>query len=266
MNKIKKGRSLKTKKEVFEMKRQRAEKTRLPVHHLRKAEFVWLGSHKCKHGHNYLEHWHCFLSEQPTVPDGRPYSMLSSISSGGEKIGFVDIETSNLDANWGIILTYCIKVRGSKKILHDQINKVDIRKYPDDQSDKRIVRHLIKDMLRFDRIVTHYGRRFDIPFTRTRALICGVPHPHFGSISNDDVWCIARKKLKLNSNRQGTVHRALFGKSSKSHLDMRYWVAAARGNKKALNHVLEHNRIDVIELEESWEVLKDFVGKTNCSI
>ncbi len=37
------------------MVKQRAQKARLPVHHLKKAEFVWLGSHKCQHGHNYLE-------------------------------------------------------------------------------------------------------------------------------------------------------------------------------------------------------------------
>jgi len=258
--------TFKNKEEVIKMKKTRAERARIPVHHLKKAEFVWLGSHKCKHGHNYLEHWSCFLQDKPTVPDGKHYTLLSSISSGGEKIGFLDIETSNLDANWGMILTYCIKVRGSKKIYYDQITKKDIKKFPDDKSDKRVVRHLIKDLKRYDRIVTHYGRKFDIPFILTRALICGIPFPHFGSISNDDVWCIARKKLKLNSNRQGTVHRALFGKSNKSHLDMKYWVAAARGNKKALNYVLKHNKIDVIELEESWEVLKDFVSKTNCSI
>jgi len=241
-------------------------KTRLPVHHLRKAEFVWLGAHKCKHGHNYLEHWNCFLQEKPTVPDGKQFSILSSISSGGERVGFLDIETSNLDANWGMILTYCIKDSRSGKILNGQITKTDINKFQDDKTDTRIVKQLVKEIKLFDRIVTHYGRRFDIPFIRTRALICGIQFPNFGSISNDDTWCIARKKLKLNSNRQGTVHTTLFGKSHKTHLNMKYWTAAARGNKKALNYVLKHNKIDVIELEESWNVLKDFVSKTNCSI
>lgn len=248
------------------MIKQRKEKARLPVHHLKKAEFVWLGSHKCKHGHNYLEHWNCFLQEKPKVPDGKGFSMLSSISSGGERIGFLDIETSNLDANFGFILTYCIKDSRSGKILYGQITRADIRRYADDKTDTRIVKQLVKDMQLFDRIVTHYGRRFDIPYIRTRALAVGVKFPHFGSISNDDTWCIARKKLKLNSNRQGTVHRALFGKSDKSFVDFRHWIAAARGNKRSLNYVLKHNKIDVIELEESWTILKDFVGKSNCSI
>jgi len=200
------------------------------------------------------------LQEKPTVPDGKRFSLLNSISSGGERVGFLDIETSNLDANWGMILTYCIKDSKTGKILSGQITKADIHKFQDDKTDT------VQELKLFDRIVTHYGRRFDIPFIRTRALICGIPFPAFGSISNDDTWVIARRKLKLNSNRQGTVHTTLFGKSHKTHLNMKYWTAAARGNKKALNYVLKHNKIDVIELEESWNVLKNFVSKTNCSI
>lgn len=229
----------------------RAQRVRLPVHHLKKAEFVWLGSHKCKHGHNYLEHYNCYLQEHPGVE---------------ERIGFLDIETSNLDANWGIILTYCIKDGQSNKIYQGVITKEDIKKYPADKTDKRIVKDLVRDVKRFDRIVTHYGRRFDIPYTRTRALIVGVEFPYFGSISNDDTWLTARRKLKLNSNRQDTVDRALFGKSNKTHLSPKYWIAAARGSKRALNYVLDHNKRDVIALERVWLKLRNFVSKTNCSI
>jgi len=245
---------------------KRAEQSRLPVHHLKKAEFVWLGSHKCKHRHYYLEHWNCFLQEKPKVPDGKQYSNLCSISSGGERVGFLDIETSNLDANFGIIYTYCIKDSRSSRIYYDLITKEDIDKYPADKTDKRVVQHLTQDFLLFDRIVTHYGRRFDIPFIRTRALVCGVDFPYFGSISNDDTWCIARRKLKLNSNRQDIIDRTLFGTTNKTRVEAKYWIAAQRGNKKALNYILDHNKRDVIALERVWNKLKDFVSKTNCSI
>ena len=221
------------------------------MHRLKKKEMIWLFNHRCRHGHRYIEHYACYLAENPQVE---------------EKIGFLDIETSNLDANWGIILSYCIKDRDSNKIYFEVINEKDIKKYPHDQTDKRIVAKIIKDLKQYDRIVTHYGRRFDIPYIRTRALIMEIPFPFFGSIQNDDTWVIARRKLKLNSNRLATIEKALLGEGTKTHLEPKYWIAGARGNKRALEYILDHNKRDVIALEKIWLKLKDFVSKTNCSI
>lgn len=223
----------------------------LPIHRLKKSELVWLATHKCRHGKPYITHYACFLAENPNMK---------------EKIGFLDIETTNLAANFGTILTYCIKKDGEDEILEGRITKQDVNKYPADQTDYRIVTKLIKDLSKFDRIVTHYGRRMDIPFIRTRALMMGIPFPHFGSISNDDTWLIARNKLKLNSNRLGTVEQALFGDTGKNRIEYKYWIAGSRGDKKALDYILDHNRRDVISLERVWYKLKDFVGKRNCSI
>lgn len=225
---------------------------KLPIHRLKKKEIIWLATHNCKaHAHSYLSHYNCFLRENPNLE---------------EKVGFLDIETSNLDANWGIMLSYCIKDKDSNRIYSSVITKRDIGKYNADQTDKRILTKLIKDLKRFDRIVTHYGRRFDIPYIRTRALIMKVPFPFFGSIQNDDTWVIARKKLKLNSNRLATIEKALLGKGTKTHLQPKYWIAGARGDKKALEYILDHNIKDVLALEKIWYKLRDFVSKTNCSI
>lgn len=227
------------------------EKTPIPIHRLKKAEIIWLFTHRCRHGHRYLDHYACYISEHPET---------------NEKIGFLDIETSNLDANWGIILSYCIKPRGSGNILSDVITKADIKRYNQDQTDKRLVKNLIEDILKFDRLVTHYGRKFDLPYIRTRALIMGIDFPHFGSIQNDDTWVIARRKLKLNSNRLETIDRAFNGESIKTHIQPKYWIAGARGDKRALKYILEHNEKDVIALEGIWLKLNKFVSKTNCSI
>ena len=246
------------------MNQKTESKVRLPIHHLSKRELVWLGTHKCRHGHSYLEHWHCFLDEKPRVPGGKGFSLLSSLTKTGEKIGFLDIETSNLDANFGIILTWAIKV--GKKIIHDQITAQDIKKYPSDKTDKRIVKHLVAEILKLDRIVTHYGRKFDIPFIRTRALMDGIDFPYYGSISNDDTWYIARHKLKLNSNRQDTIDRALFGDTNKTRVAFKYWVGATTGDKRSINYILDHNKRDVIALERVWKKLHNFVGRNNTSI
>jgi len=125
----------------------------------------------------------------------------------------------------------------------------------------------VENLKKFDRIITHYGRRFDLPYIRTRALILGIDFPHFGSIQNDDTWVIAKRKLKLNSYRLDIIEKAFHnGNSIKTQLQPKYWIAGARGDKKALNYILEHNKNDVIALEDIWQKLHNFVSKTNCSI
>ena len=64
----------------------------VPLHRLKKQELVWLATHRCRHRHLYIEHYNCYLKEHPDR----------------EKIGFLDIESSNLDGDYGIMLSYWI--------------------------------------------------------------------------------------------------------------------------------------------------------------
>ena len=76
-----------------------------PVSRLKKTEIVWLAAHRCRHSHTYLEHYNCYLDENPNK--GRT--------------GYFDIETSNLAANYGIMYCYCIKDGNSDKIFERTI-------------------------------------------------------------------------------------------------------------------------------------------------
>ncbi len=221
--------------------------TRCPVHRLKKAEIVWLGSHFCRHGHTYLEHYSCYLKEHPER----------------EKVGFLDIETSNLDADFGIILSYCIKEKDGK-IIGDIIKEKDLRS--NNFFDKRLVEKCIEDMLKFDRIITWYGRKFDIPFIRTRALINGIDFPNYGTIIHNDDYYIARYRLKLHSNRLENVERVIFGETGKTHIESKYWIKALQGDKKSLNYIFDHNKKDVISLEKNHNKLINFVSNRDTSI
>ena len=227
----------------------------LNLNRMKKDEILWLFNNRCKaHNMRFTEHPGCFEREKPVC------SVIH------ERVGFLDLECSNLDANWGVMLSWCIKVDGSDKILSGMITKNDVNKFHADQSDRRIVEELIQNIQKFDRIVAHYGRKFDIPYMRTRALIMNIPFPEFGSIRNDDTWCMARSKLRLNSNRLDTVELALFGEAKKTRLVSKYWIGAARGDKECLKYIMEHNIQDVLTLERVWYKLKSFTSKTNCSI
>ena len=209
-------------------------------------------AYRCKHGHTGIEHFDGYLrdTDQYTAP----------------RVGFLDLETSNLDATFGIILTYAIRDQATGSILCDSINKMDIGMFSPDKSDVRLVKNLVEDIQKFDRLVTYYGKRFDIPFIRTRALIDGVDFPYFGSIKHDDVYFWAKYKLKLNSNRLEVVARTLFGDTEKNHIEYKYWVGGTRGDEESLEYILDHNVRDVNELERDYNALVDFARRQYSSI
>jgi uncharacterized protein YprB with RNaseH-like and TPR domain len=214
----------------------------VPVHRMKKKDLIWMANHKCEHGHNYLSHYNCYLKNKPE----------------GERIGHLDIEASNLDADYGIMLSYSIKSHKKDKIYKDVITKKDLN----NDLDKRIVQNCINDMLKFDRLVTFYGTKFDLPFIRSRALILGIDFPNYQSILHTDMYYYARHKLKLSSNRLENVSRNLVGETNKTRIDSKNWIGALQGNKKCLDYILNHNIKDVIDLEKVYDKLINY-GKLN---
>lgn len=216
----------------------------VPFPKLSKEKILWLYRNRCKHGHRYLTHYNCYLNEKDLQ----------------EKIGFLDIEASGLKANFGIMLSYCIKPQGKKKILFDIINAKDMRR---GTLDKRIVKKCVEDMSNFHRLVTHYGTRFDVPFLRTRALYWDLDFPEYGEIMHTDIYYYARRLLCLSSNRQGTIAETILHEDIKTRISPKYWIQALQGEKKALDYILDHNKRDVIQLEKNYEKLIKFGRKTN---
>jgi len=204
-----------------------------PIHRLKKADIIRLAKWRCEHGHSGLEHYGCWKGNT-------------------ERIGFLDIETTNLDANFGIMLSYCIKDSDSKKIDEAVITVADIKNGTAGDEDCRVVKKCVEDLQKYDKLVTYYGVRFDMPFIRTRAVSMGIPFPSYGTIKHQDVYFLVRNKFKLNSNRLENACRVLLGASDKTKIDYKHWRAAARGDKKALDYVVEHNRYDVLDLEKLY--------------
>lgn len=211
-----------------------------PVHRLRKDKIIWLSNNKCKHGHSYLEHYNCYLNEKPDE----------------QRAGYFDIETSNLDADFGIMLCYCIKDANSDKVYEGVVNPKDIRH--NTMPDKKVVEKCIKDLANFDIIYGYYSTKFDLPFLRTRAVSMNIPFPHYGSLKHRDVYYIVRNKFKLHRNRLEVACNELLGKSRKTHFDGNMWRRAIQGDKTALKYILDHCRNDVIDLEDLTNEIIEF--------
>lgn len=219
-----------------------------PLPNMKRDEILDLFKWRCKHGHNGISHYNCWIRE----------------SGHAEKVGFIDIETSNLAANFGIILSWAIKPAGKgKKIIYGVISKEDLTS---GDLDKRVVADCINTMRKFNRLIGHYSSRFDLPFIRTRALYWDLDFPGYGEIIQEDVWDIARRVLKLHSNRQDVVADTLLGGTRKTRFDAKHWIMALQGDSGALKYILDHNKKDVLDLEQNYNKLTPFVRKGRRSI
>ena len=210
-----------------------------------KEELRVVSTKRCKHGHTYLEHYNCYLEE--VAP---------------EKVGFLDIEASDLKANFGIMLSYCIKDANSDKIWFDTVNEKDLK----GDLDKRLVTHCIEDMKRFDRVIGHYSTKYDIPFIRTRAIVWGLDFPRFGELNHTDTYYMAKRLLCLHSNRQNVVAEAIQGEDIKTRITPQYWIRALQGHKESIEYILDHNKKDVLQLEGNYNKLVQYSRKSIKSI
>jgi uncharacterized protein YprB with RNaseH-like and TPR domain len=217
-----------------------------PVHTLKKKEIVWLANHRCKHGMDYLSHWNCYVQENPQQ----------------EKVGYIDIECTNLNADFGFILCYCIKEAGTDKIHEGCVTEKDVHK----DLDKVLLKKLMKDLEYFDRTIGFYSSKFDIPFIKTRCFMQGVTFPAFGSRYHKDLYYAARRNIKASSRRLENLGRIMLGKSSKTRIDNHHWIHASQGQKKSLAYVLDHCRKDVLDTEKIHKKFEPFMVMTDTSI
>lgn len=166
-----------------------------------------------------------------------------------------DLETSNLNADFGYILS-----AGWLDLSDRKPHVIRIDSYPGYAKDKTNDRALCKEiagvLANADIWLTWYGDRFDIPYLNTRLLWHGLGiMPPIPSV---DGWRAARNHLKLSSNRLANVTEFL-DVQRKSPVVGWQWVKAAAGHRTSLNYVVEHNRKDIIALGEVYDKLRPII-------
>ena len=225
---------------------------KLPWRQLKLAEWKYLASHYCRHGHSYLEHYSCLGVENP--PDNPIV----------ENIGFLDIEATGLKGNWDFMLCFCLK-KLNGEILGRHLTKREILNHT---FDKNLTKELIEAMYPFHRIVVYYGKdyRYDIPFIRTRAERWKLDFPEYRDKWVVDVYDLVKRKLCLHRNRLETACNLLDIPAKGHRLDPDIWQKAQAGDEKSLAWIFEHCKEDVISLEGAYLRLEKYVGKTRQSI
>lgn len=225
---------------------------KLNLNRLKFSDWKWLYNHYCKHGHRYLEHLPCYLKEKPNK------------SPIEERIGFLDIESTNFKGDESFMLSYCIKVLNGELIARS-INPNDIKKRI---YDKNLAKQLSRDLRNFDRLVVYYGgdKRFDIPFIRTRCAKWGVDFPLYKEVKITDLYDIVKNKFSLRRRKLVSI-ASLFGIPAKDHgFDPVVWQDAGIGHKPSIDYILTHNKEDVITTEEVYKKIIVYSPPSNKSI
>jgi uncharacterized protein YprB with RNaseH-like and TPR domain len=194
---------------------------------------------RCLHRCSIADHPNCFTK------DGR--LKQTEFWWKKKKIGFLDIESSNLDANFGINHCWVIKEYGKKSYCSGNTGGNTYKQRLD--GEKKSLQKLCKDLKKFDIIVTFYGARFDIPFLRSRCLWYNIEFPIDLEVYHHDLYFDVRRKLKLHSNRLAVVSKFLGVKEQKTALEGELWVKAMMGDPKSRKYIYEHCVRDVDVLE-----------------
>lgn len=202
-----------------------------------------MSEQRCIHRHTIKTHPNCFRK-----------GLIKYDWWANKRIAYLDIETSDLKANFGIVLSWCLKYKDDRFIYSEMITKKDLETRT---FDKRIVKDLLEMLEEVDVVVTYYGTGFDIPFLRTRAEHWKLDFPKFGSIYHWDLYYKAKRLFLTHRKSLGVVTNFL-GIKGKTPLDPEVWFIAKYGDEKALKQILEHNKQDVIILEKLHKRIEDY--------
>lgn len=171
-----------------------------------------------------------------------------------------DLETSDLEADRGVILCACIKSSKARGIITYRIDETDYSTWSRGKRgvDKNLVRAISDELESHDVLVAHNGQNFDLPMIRTRQV--RWRQRRLPDMKVVDPWLIAKRKFRLKSNSLGRIADYLGITDRKTPLDMSTWAAAMNdGDRRALNDIVRHCQADVRVLDGVFDLVKPFV-------
>lgn len=167
------------------------------------------------------------------------------------KVLLFDLETTNLSADFGWIICWGWKWLGEKEAHTKSVLDFPHGHY---WTDRHLLKHIYDEVKQADIVVGWYSSRFDWPYLQSRLLVNTgkilPPMPHV------DGWWIARKKMKLHSNRLNSVQNFLNLPTAKTPLMPDHWVRAQQGHREAVRYIQEHCHNDVECLEQAYLLIR----------
>jgi len=176
------------------------------------------------------------------------------------KLASLDLETSDLSANYGVILCAVVKPEDEEPVV---IRGDDFPTWAHERSsDRFLCTYLSNELQQYQGLVIHNGKDFDLKYLNTRLVIAGMPPvpPKFLV----DTCRLARNKLRLNSNRLDQLISSLGLDNLKTPVDSNIWLKATLdGDREAMDYIVEHCIRDTVMLEQVWYRISCLVTQLN---
>lgn len=168
------------------------------------------------------------------------------------KVLIFDIECYSHDfgADKGYLLCIGYKWLGDKKV--SMIRPTDLEKFRNDPTnDRAMCKEFLELVKKADIVAGWNSKGFDWRFLQTRIMKWRLgylpPVPHC------DLLLTSRASTKMRRTLDNTG-KFFNLKNQKIPLDMNIWMAAGRGNAKALQEIINHCEADVLMTEEAYEL------------
>jgi uncharacterized protein YprB with RNaseH-like and TPR domain len=175
----------------------------------------------------------------------------------GFRIGFFDIETTNLGAIMGRMLVWSIADSWGN------ITTARITDFPQDSviHDEAIAVALRDELERYDIICGWNSKLFDVSFLNARLLRWGQ-RPLRQDLMHSDPMYKARQggySARIGSSKLDNVAKFFRTPDQKTPLEWDTWNLAAAGSQEAMDKIVEHCEADVLVLRAVFGHLKPLI-------
>lgn len=177
-------------------------------------------------------------------------------------IKIFDIETSNLNADFGIVLCACVKTYGKPGVTTFRADQYKTWK-TGKSDDSPLVKDLVKNLDDADILIAHNGQYFDKAFLNAKCVKYNIK-PVLRWKKFIDPVLLARRHMKVGRNSLASLIAFLETTVSKSPITPGHWNRAALdSDRKALGAIVRHCDRDVRSLEEVYDKVRGLVEKIN---
>ena len=171
-----------------------------------------------------------------------------------------DLETTNLNADFGVTLCGVIKPAQDKPLIF-RADKLNPKWQSKRSDDSHLLTAFMAELVKYDIWIGHNADGFDLPWLRTRLAKYGLPPLPPNKLL--DPVKIARRKLRMSYNSLDKL-ATFFGVNTKSQVVGDVWLRAALdGCKKSMNEIVSHCIEDCNTLERVVVRLKPYCTNLN---